>query len=170
MTLQEVIPGLLASFVAGLDARAAGAWSVADGRLEQLGFEPGPALPPEVAAGFAAATRSVDAGRLDLGIVRAAATGEVVESVAAGLPSDVGSGYWLRAFGATRSVAVPVLGEGGSVALVASVALGPGPGAEVVAGLIRSAFLGLDSPGPGRDNDPGAISPGPARGRDDPTW
>jgi hypothetical protein len=39
------------------------------------------------------------------------------------LPADSGSGRWLRAFGAGRSVAVPIRDERGAVAGVFSVAL-----------------------------------------------
>ena len=123
-----------------LSARASGAWSVSGGRLEQVAFDPAPDLAPEVADRFAEATRSVDLGRLGLGIVRAATTGRVAVSVAEGLPPDEGSGYWLRAFGAARSIAVPIAGSGGDVTLVVSVALGLEPDADSVASMLRREF------------------------------
>ena len=60
-------------------------------------------------------------------------------SVAGRLPVEVGSGYWLRAFKAQRSVAVPLLDPAGEIRGVLSAALptlGP-PDDEEVAELIR---------------------------------
>ena len=126
-----------------LAGRAAGAWKVEGDRLEQLAFDPAPDLPAEVAEGFAAATLTVDLARLDLGIVRAAATRQAVASIARELPAGAGSGYWLRAFGASRSVAVPILDEGGRVAFVVSLALGFDPDDEAVEAEIRGVSEGL---------------------------
>ena len=75
-----------------------------------------------------------------LGIVRAAVTGRVAVSVALELAPEAGSGWWLRAFGAARSVAVPIVGEGGRSEAVVSIALGAEPGEDSVAAMIR----GLD--------------------------
>ncbi len=113
---------------------------VSGDRLEQVAFDPAPDLPPEVAERFAAASRSVELTRLELAIARAASTGRVVVSIAADLPSEIGSGYWLRAFGAARSVAVPIVEPGDNVTLVVSVALGPEPDAESVANMLRQEF------------------------------
>ena len=135
----DVVRARLAALRSRLDGRAAGAWKVEGDRLAQVAFDPAPDLPADVAEGFAAATRSVDLARLDLGIV-AAASGRVVVSVAADLPADAGSGYWLRAFGAYRSVAVPISEGDGKVTFVVSVALGPEPADEDVTGLIRRIF------------------------------
>ena len=106
-----------------LDARAAGWWAVRGDRLEQLAFDPAPDMAPEVAAAFRAATASVPLEPSGLGIVRAALGGETTVSLAADLPPDSGSGLWLRAFGAERSVAVPLLDHRGQVEAVLSVAL-----------------------------------------------
>jgi hypothetical protein len=133
----EVVRERLAALRARVVGRAAGAWRVEAGRLEQVAFDPAPDLTPEVAEGFAQATRSVELARGDLGIVRAAVSGRVVVSLASGLPADRGSGYWLRAFGASRSVAVPIAGEDGEVSLVVSVALGPEPEVGAVEASIR---------------------------------
>ena len=130
----------LAALRSRLSARAAGIWEVSGDRLEQVAFDAALDMPSEVANRFADATRSVDLARLDLGIVKAAATGRVVVSVADDLPADTGSGYWLRAFGATRSVAAPIVGPGGHITLVVSVALGPEPDAETVAAMLRQEF------------------------------
>ena len=127
----------LAALRARLGGRAAGAWKVAGDRLEQVAFDPAPDMPAEVGEGFASATRAVDLARLELGIVKAVASGQVAVSLARDLPAGVGSGYWLRAFGADRSVAVPILDRDGRVALVVSLALGLEPDDEAVAGAIR---------------------------------
>jgi hypothetical protein len=117
----------LAELRLDLEARAAGYWWHAGDWLEQVTFVASPALPAEVAAGFAEATRSVPLSRTELGIVRAAIGGEPVVSRASELPADDGSGYWLRAFGATRSVAVPLHDVKGDVRAVVSVALADCP-------------------------------------------
>lgn len=144
MGRSEEIHRRLADLRDRLGARAAGAWKVSGDRLEQLAFAAAPDLPREVADRFAAATRSVELRRVELAIARAAATGQVVVSIAAELPEDAGSGYWLRAFGARRSVAVPMVGPGG-VARVVSVALGLDPDAPSVAELLRRDFEGLEA-------------------------
>lgn len=134
-----VVEGLR-SLRARLHARAAGVWRVDRERLIQLGFDAAPELSAEVALRFAAATISVPLDRLDLGIVEAVVEGRRVVSVAAGLPPDAGSGYWLRAFGADRSVAVPIVAGDGTAAGIVSVALaGPEPTDDAVETLLREA-------------------------------
>ncbi len=117
----------VAAVLRDLGARAAGVWRVVGDRLEQLAFVAGPGLPAEVARAFAEATRTVPLDREGLGIVRAATAGVPAVSRAADLPDDSGSGLWLRAFGASRSVAVPVCDGRGVVVAVLSVALPDGP-------------------------------------------
>ena len=138
MKAPEDVRERLTALRSRLGGRAAGAWKVEGDRLEQVAFDPAPDMPTEVAEGFASATRSVDLARLDLGIVKAVASGRVVVSVAEELPADVGSGYWLRAFGAARSVAVPIVDVDGKVAFVVSLALGVEPEEEAVASTIRA--------------------------------
>jgi hypothetical protein len=108
-----------------LGARAAGYWrlELESNRLIQVAFVPGAGLDPDVGREFAAATVSVSLSQKDLGIVIAATTGQPAHSRVEELPADAGSGRWLRAFGATRSVAVPVRDQGGAVTGVVSVAL-----------------------------------------------
>src|SRR5258708_37568283 len=113
----------LAALRSRLGGRAAGAWRPDGDRLVLIAFDPAPDLPPAVALGFEAATREVDLTLVHLGIVRAASTGETCVSIAAELPPEAGSGLWLRAFGAARSVAVPIAGRDGRVEDVVSVAL-----------------------------------------------
>jgi len=107
-----------------LEARAAGYWWLAGEWLEQVAFTANPAMDPDVAQRFVDATRSVpmSAGS-DLGIVGAVLTRGPVFSRASELPDDVGSGFWIRAFDATRSVAVPPLHTSGVVRAVVAVAL-----------------------------------------------
>ena len=115
----------VAKISAALGARAAGYWQLDQEteRLVQLGFVPGVGLDPEVGRQFAAATAAVPLSQTSLGIVAAALTGQPAVSRVAELPADSGSGRWLRAFGASRSVAVPIRGEGGKIQGVFSVAL-----------------------------------------------
>lgn len=109
-----------------LDARAVGVWSVVGDRLEIDRFWPAPDLPDVVAREFVDATRSVGLAETGLGIVAAVVDRRPRVSVAASLPEGSGSGLWLRRFGASRSLAVPVL-RGGEVVGVVSAAL---PGSE----------------------------------------
>ncbi len=108
-----------------LGARAAGYWQLdqATERLVQLSFVPGVGLDLEVGRQFAAATATVPLSNTSLGIVTAALRGQPAVSRVAELPADSGSGRWLRAFGASRSVAVPLNDDQGSVRGVLSVAL-----------------------------------------------
>jgi hypothetical protein len=131
---------LVATVLAELGARAAGLWKVEGDRLAQVVFVAGPELSDEVAAGFADATRSVDLTQTGLGIVSAARTGEAAVSLATARPEHSGSGGWLRRFGASRSVAVPLHGLGGAVVGVLSVALAADqPDSETVAARLRVA-------------------------------
>ena len=106
-------------------ACAAGYWKLdhAGQRLVQLSFVPGEKLDPEVGRLFAAATATVPLSQTRLGIVAAVHTGQPAISRVDELPADSGSGRWLRAFGAGRSVAVPWLDAQGAVQGILSVAL-----------------------------------------------
>jgi len=115
----------IAELCAALGACAAGYWKLdqESARLVQLGFVPGVGLDPEVGRQFAAATATVPLSQTSLGIVAAALTGRPAISRVDELPADSGSGRWLRAFAASRSVAVPIRGAGGKIQGVFSVAL-----------------------------------------------
>ena len=110
---------------AALGACAAGYWRLdAEAkRLVQVVFVPGDALDPLVGREFAAVTAEVFLSQTSLGIVVAAITGRLAVSRVEDLPGSSGSGRWLRAFGASRSVAVPVDDMSGSIRGVVSVAL-----------------------------------------------
>jgi len=112
-------------------ASAAGWWRATPEGLALIAFAPAPDLSPEVAAGFVEATRLVPIDQPGLGIIEAARTLRPAVSIASELPAEVGSGRWLRAFGAERSVAVPILDESGRLEGVASVALKAGVGGVV---------------------------------------
>jgi hypothetical protein len=88
-------------------------------------FEAGPNLPPDVAHAFAEATREVSLDRAGLGIVIAALSGQPAISRLETIPADgeSTSGHWLRAFGASRSVAVPLLDDEGQCLGVLAVAV-----------------------------------------------
>jgi hypothetical protein len=144
------IPERLADLARALSARAAGVWRVEGDRLVQVAFVAGEGLAEEVARAFAEATRSVSRAEGDLGIVRAANLGVVAASRAAELPAEGGSGLWLRAFGASRSVAVPLLDARGSVHAIVSVALADSPlDDRAVADRIRSGSSGWTISAPG---------------------
>jgi hypothetical protein len=96
---------------------------VAAGHLVLEAFAASNDLPAPVTTGFAEATRSVALAFTDLGIVRAAVTGQTAVSRASELPPDTGSGRWLRAFDAEVSIAAPLLDSAGRVLAVLSVAL-----------------------------------------------
>jgi len=85
----------------------------------------------------------VPTSQTSLGIVAAALTGQPAVSRVEELPADSGSGRWLRAFGASRSVAIPIRGEGGKIQGVFSVALAAESmlGDQIVAERIRGALV-----------------------------
>ncbi len=129
---------LVADLRAAIQARAAGLWHVEPTRLVLRAFVPAPDLDETVAQDFADATRSLRRDQRHLGIVEACAADAVVVSRAAALPAEIGSGRWLRAFHATRSVAVPLHDASGRVIGILSVALGDDPrGDDDVAAVVR---------------------------------
>ncbi len=109
-----------------LNARAAGLWRVEENQLTLVAFVPAEDLSAAVAEDFTEATRTVPYQETDLGIVGAWHTGQPAVSVAFKLPPEQGSGLWLRAFNAARSVAVPLRDARGNIAAVLSVALPSG--------------------------------------------
>jgi hypothetical protein len=123
-----------------LRARAAGLWRVEGGSLRAVAFSAVDDMPRDVADGFARATAVVPITPGALGIVAAAVTGRPAISVASDLPAGVGSGYWLREFGAMRSVAVPLVREGRVVGVVAVAlpTLAP-PDLDVVSALLTES-------------------------------
>lgn len=104
-------------------ARATGSWRYADRRLSIEYFMACPEMKPEVAEGFPKATADVPVTDTGLGIVLAARAGVTTEYRAIDLPPDAGSGYWIRAFEADRSVAVPQFDAAGNLKRILSVAV-----------------------------------------------
>ena len=130
--------------LATLDARAAGLWRVEGDQLAQAAFAACADMPAEVARAFATATRSVPITEHALGIVAAVTTCKPCVSRVSELDPAEGSGRWLRAFGAERSVAVPLVDDRGTVVAVLSVALAAGALADdAAADRIRAAGQSL---------------------------
>lgn len=119
-------------------ARAAGAWRVEGEELVLVRFLGAADLPAEVAEGFAAATRRVLLSATNLGIVCAAVGKSPWVAKIAEIAPDAGSGYWLRAFGATFSVAVPRYNRDREADGVIAVAIASSPEGE--AGAIAGAI------------------------------
>lgn len=119
---------IVSTLLRALNARAAGLWRVESDALVQVCFVPAADLSEEVGASFASATRAVSLQRTNLGIVQAClgrlpAVSQAEEADAEGA-EGAGSAHWLRAFGAVRSIAVPLFeGESGPVRFVLAVAL-----------------------------------------------
>jgi hypothetical protein len=95
----------LAGLCRELGACAVGYWKLDLERalLLQVAFVPGVGLDPETGRAFERATQVVPLRQQNLGIVVAAVSGRPAISRVAELPADVGSGAWLRSFGASRS-------------------------------------------------------------------
>lgn len=121
------------------DGRAAGYWRVEGESLELVAFAPAPDLDPEVAEGFRAATARIPQGRPDLGVSKAEALGQTVVSEAESLPPETGSGRWLRAFGASHSVAVPIRAPDANSPIVGVLSVALGEGARVSPSTIERA-------------------------------
>lgn len=121
----HAIRSKVAQICNSLGACAAGYWRLdrASAHLFQVAFVPGVGLNADVAGKFENATQVVPLSQRSLGIVAAASSGRPAISRVGELPADSGSGAWLRAFGASRSVAVPIRETNGDVVGVFSVAL-----------------------------------------------
>lgn len=142
--MSESIPETLAALIARLDGRAAGVWVGNGDTLRLVAFQPSPDLPDSVRVGFTDATRTVPLSLPELAIVRACLEREPVLSIAESLPPDRGSGYWLRAFGAACSLAVPIVGSDPATTGVLSVAMRAVPTTpDKVAALLRTTGVAL---------------------------
>jgi hypothetical protein len=133
----RVVEGALTT----LGARASGWWRVTGEGLELVEFRAASDMDIAVAERFVEATLRVGLDREELSIVQAVNKGRPVVAVAAELPDDAGSGYWLRGFGAARSIAVPVRGEANAFVAVVSVAIAAGcaMGDQAVAAWLQTA-------------------------------
>lgn len=117
--LEAPLQGLLES----LDAVATGVWRVGSETMDLVAFAHGPSLSAHDAKKFRQATARVPLDRVDLGVVQAALTSVPAVSVAWELRPEAGSGYWLRVFQASRSVACAFSDEEQGCKIVVSVAL-----------------------------------------------
>ncbi len=126
---------LLKALLKDLPARAAGLWRLEGDRLIQVAFFSCDDMPEEVARRFGEATRIATLDQSSLGIVKAVVEGRTVVSIADELPSATGSGHWLRAFGADRSIAVPLRSAPGVVSVAV---LGLSRPAEEIERALRS--------------------------------
>lgn len=120
--------------------RAAGAWRVEGDHLALIEFDPAPDMPEVVARGFRQATLLIPLTKSELGVVGAVSRRKPTLSIAENLPAELGSGYWLRAFHAACSVAVPVLDGNDAVFAVVSVALSSVPSnIEAIVAQVRAS-------------------------------
>lgn len=105
------------------EARAVGYWELQGVTLSLRAFLPSEEMDIEVSRAFAEATRNLGLDRSDLSVVQAWNTGHAVVANAADQEGLLGSGHWLRSFGAVCSIAVPLHDDLGRVIAVLSVAL-----------------------------------------------
>ncbi|MEI7922094.1 MAG: hypothetical protein WCJ40_09315 [Planctomycetota bacterium] len=105
------------------NARATGIWMHENDVLHLELFLPSRQIQECIAGGFAEATAKVPVTDTGLGIVLAARARQITEYRAVDLPPESGSGYWLRAFRADRSVAVPFFDKNGDLKRILSVAV-----------------------------------------------
>lgn len=111
---------VMSALLSATDARAVGWWRRVGEELEQISFQAVADMPDEVRVGFMAATGRVAMSRIELGCVRAAAELRPVvareDAVQRGLS---GSASWLARFGASQSLALPIIRDGFAVGVLA---------------------------------------------------
>lgn len=135
----------LAALLRACGGRAIGVWVVHGDELRIAAFDSSPELSSDVARRFTETSASVGLSQTTLGIVRAVLIGEPVVSIAADLHPETGSGLWLRAFGAERSIAVPIRGDNGGVRAVISVATSTDRAAnDAIVEALRSFAAAMD--------------------------
>ena len=116
----ERVDAVMSALLSATGARAVGWWRRIGEELEQISFQAIADMPEEVRLGFMAATGRVAMSRVELGCVRAAAELCPVvareDAVQRGL---TGSASWLTRFGASQSLALPILRDGVAVGVLA---------------------------------------------------
>lgn len=111
---------VMSSLLSATGARAVGWWRRIGDELEQLSFLAVADMPQEVQLGFMAATGRVPLSRVDLGCVRAAAElRPVVAREDADQRGLSGSASWLERFGASQSLALPIVRSGNVIGVIA---------------------------------------------------
>lgn len=109
----ELTHSVMQDFLRATEARAVGWWIRRGDNLVLLSFQAVSEMPEDVRSGFAAATAQVAMSRIELGCVRAAV--ELCPIVAredAAQRGLAGSASWLERFGASQSLAVPIVRRG----------------------------------------------------------
>lgn len=109
----ERFDAVMSSLLTSTGARAVGWWRRVGEELEQISFQAVTDMPEEVRIGFIAATGRVAMSRIELGCVRAAAElRPVVAREDAAQRGLSGSASWLTRFGASQSLALPIIRDG----------------------------------------------------------
>ena len=111
---------VMSALLSATGARAVGWWRRVGDNLEQISFQAVVDMPDEVRVGFMAETGRVAMSRIELGCVRAAAElRPVVARENAGQRGLTGSASWLTRFGASQSLALPIIRDGLAVGVLA---------------------------------------------------
>ncbi len=111
---------VMSALLSSTGARAVGWWRRVGEELDQLSFQAVADMPEDVRVGFMAATDRVMMSRIELGCVRAAAERQpVVAREDAAQRGLAGSASWLARFGASQSLALPILRDGVAVGVLA---------------------------------------------------
>lgn len=116
----DCVDAVLSALLSVTNARAVGWWRRVGDELELLRFRAVADMSDAVRAGFMAATGRVPMSRIELGCVRAAAELRPViareDAVQRGLS---GSASWLARFGASQSLAMPIVRDGHAMGVLA---------------------------------------------------
>lgn len=118
----DLVDSAMSALLLQTGARAVGWWQRVGEDLHQLSFQSAADMPIEVRTGFIAATGHVPLSRVELGCVRAAAElRPIVAREDAAHRGLQGSASWLARFGASQSLALPIM-KGGQAAGVLAIA------------------------------------------------
>lgn len=114
------VDAVMSALLSSTGARAVGWWRRVGEELEQISFQAVSDMPEDVRVGFMAATGRVALSRIELGCVRAAAElRPVVAREDAAQRGLSGSASWLERFGASQSLALPIIGNGNAIGVLA---------------------------------------------------
>ncbi len=118
--LADRVDAVMSALLSATGARAVGWWRRVGEELEQISFQAIADMPEEVRIGFMSATGRVAMSRVELGCVRAASELQPVvareDAVQRGL---TGSASWLTRFGASQSLALPIIRDDHAVGVLA---------------------------------------------------
>ncbi len=114
------VDSVMSVLLSATGARAVGWWRRVGEGLELLSVQSVADMPDEVRVGFIAATGRVSMSRIEFGCVRAAAElRPVVAREDAAQRGLSGSASWLARFGASQSLALPIIRDGHAVGVLA---------------------------------------------------